>query len=92
MTTIGKATEPPQLDRANPGGHMSTGLGPAGLWGIRSLAMAILSGVAVAAATTALIWALDAHALGELLNRWGGAIASTQTSYTVCSVSPAAFA
>ncbi|MEE9290604.1 MAG: hypothetical protein V3U99_06270, partial [Alphaproteobacteria bacterium] len=69
MTATDKATEPAKLDRADPDGHMPTGLGPTGLGKIQSLAAAILSGVAVAAATTALIWGLGEQTLGEPLNR-----------------------
>ena len=64
MTATEKATEPAKLDRADPDGHM-----PTGLVSIRSLSPAILLGVIVVAATTALIWGLDKQTLGELLNQ-----------------------
>ncbi len=73
MTATAKTTEPPKGDRAHPDGRKPTGLAPTGLaptglGSFRSLAWAILSGVAVAAATTALIWVLDEHTLGQSLD------------------------
>ena len=35
MTATDNATEPAKLDRADPDGHMPTGLGPTGLGSIR---------------------------------------------------------